>query len=188
MNRKLRLIVSTKCDKKCPLCCNKKLDMEYIPVVDRWNYDEIMITGGEPTLFYHRLEYLAKSIRKVTAAMGLNPKLYLYTSNCEYANFVNQVKWFDGITLTPHTKNDTQYFKKLNNELLKNKWLFTDYGRKEISLRLIVFPEIKDFLPENLKHWQVKEVEWLQDCPVPEGEDLRRVSELWLEDEWDRNF
>lgn len=188
MNKKLRLIVTTKCPNNCHLCCNKSLDMQKIPVVDRWDYDEIIITGGEPALFPKRLQYLTKAIRYVTTAMGRNPKLLLYTSNCEYGEWLRLTKWFDGITLTPHTKNDIAYFKKLNNEMLRHWWEFTDYGNKEISLRLYAFPEIKDFLPENLMRWQVKDLEWKSDCPVPEGEDLRRIEEFWDEDIYDKYF
>lgn len=50
MNKKLRLLVTAKCHNKCPMCCNKQFDFEKIPVVDRLDYDEISITGGEPLL------------------------------------------------------------------------------------------------------------------------------------------
>lgn len=101
-------------------------------------------------------------------------------------SFINLV---DGIVLTPHTKDDISYFKQLNNEMLKHWWQFTDYGRHtDLSMRLNVLPEIKDFLPENLNRWKVKEIQWLENCPVPEGEDLRRVSNLWLEDAYNRDW
>lgn len=48
MNKKLRLLVTAKCHNKCPMCCNNQFDFEKIPVVDRLDYDEISITGGEP--------------------------------------------------------------------------------------------------------------------------------------------
>ena len=50
MNKKLRLLVTAKCHNKCPMCCNNQFDFEKIPVVDRLDYDEISITGGEPLL------------------------------------------------------------------------------------------------------------------------------------------
>lgn len=51
MNKKLRLLVTDKCPNKCPLCCNNQFDLEKIPVVERWDYDEISITGVEPLMF-----------------------------------------------------------------------------------------------------------------------------------------
>ena len=50
MNKKLRLLVTAKCHNKCPMCCNNQFDFEKIPVVDRLDYEEISITGGEPLL------------------------------------------------------------------------------------------------------------------------------------------
>lgn len=187
-NKKLRLLVTGKCPNNCPLCCNKNFRLKDIPVVERWDYDEIMITGGEPLLFPWKMEYLVKSIRRVTEAMGRNPKIYVYTSVCEADKVKRTVNIVDGIVLTPHTKNDLAYFKQLNNVVLREWWGFTHYGEKDPSLRLNVFPEIKDFLPENLKRWKVKEVEWQENCPVPEGEDFCRLADLWVEDKYESNW
>ena len=63
MNKKLRLPVTTSCPDKCPMCCNNSWDFSKLPVVDRWNYDEIMITGGKPLLFGNELPILISSIR-----------------------------------------------------------------------------------------------------------------------------
>lgn len=40
---------------------------------------------------------------------------------------------------------------------------------------------MKLLLPEHidLSLWNVKEIEWVKDCPVPQGEDFRRIKELW---------
>lgn len=48
---KLRLLVTTKCPNKCPMCCNNSWDFSKLPVVEHFNYKEIMITGGEPFCF-----------------------------------------------------------------------------------------------------------------------------------------
>ena len=48
MNKKLRLLVTANCHNHCPLCCNNQFKFDEIPVVDRLDYEEIMITGGEP--------------------------------------------------------------------------------------------------------------------------------------------
>lgn len=49
MNKKLRLLVTTQCPNKCPMCCNNSWDFSKLPVVDRWNYEQIMLTGGGTT-------------------------------------------------------------------------------------------------------------------------------------------
>lgn len=81
MNKKLRLFVTTRCPNKCPMCYNNSWDFSKLPVVDRWNYEEIMITGGEPLLFNNSLLGLVLSIKDITKVMGNSPKnLYLYFS------------------------------------------------------------------------------------------------------------
>ena len=62
---KLRLLVTTKCPNKCPMCCNNSWDFSKLPVVEHFNYKEIMITGGEPLLFPEKLVNLAESIKTV---------------------------------------------------------------------------------------------------------------------------
>lgn len=60
---KLRLLVTTKYPNKCPMCCNNSWDFSKLPVVEHFNYKEIMITGGEPLLFPEKLANLAESIK-----------------------------------------------------------------------------------------------------------------------------
>lgn len=56
------------------------------------------------------------------------------------------------------------------------------------SLRLNLFPDIKKLLEDKRiagyrgtypSYWQVKDIKWVKDCPVPEGEDFRRIAKLW---------
>ena len=98
-----RLLVTTKCPNKCPMCCNNSWDFSSLPVVDRLN------------------------------------------------NMMREVK---------ETKSG----------LIKGK-----------SLRLDPFAYMKLLLPEHigLSLWNVKEMKWLENCPVPQGGDFRRIKELW---------
>lgn len=180
-NKKLRLLVTANCLNRCPLCCNKQFNVNDIPVVDRWDYEEIMITGGEPMLYPDRLERLCKGIREVTEQMGLRPKIYLYTSRCWWNDIDRAIRYYaDGIVVAPHSSDDVKIFRQTNNNLLKYR-----YGKYlECSLRLKVFPEVRDALPENLKCWKVEHSEWIENCPLPNGEDFRRVKELWNNDKW----
>lgn len=156
--------------------------MQDIPVVDRWDYDEIMITGGEPMLYPKNMRRLLEAIREIVWQMGRETKIYLYTSRTEwyYADEFIRKGLIDGIVVAPHSRDDLMYFRKLNNELLKYR-----YGKyHECSLRLKVFPEVRDVLPDNLNRWQVDYAEWIENCPLPDGEDFRRVAELWTDDKW----
>lgn len=177
MNKKLRLLVTTKCPNKCPMCCNNSWDFDKLPVVDRWNYDEIMITGGEPLLFTNKLVSELLSLDDVFDIMGVNPKIYIYTADCTL-NVAEILYYIDGVVLTPHKESDIESFIRLNSYLLSHR----DFNEvKGASLRLNLFPDMKALLPKdiNLSLWQVKDMEWIKDCPVPEGEDFRRIAKLW---------
>lgn len=170
MNTKLRLVVTAKCHNRCPMCCNNRFDLNELPVMDRWNYDEIMLTGGEPMLFPDEVVNIATTIRKVAICMGGNPKVYLYTALPDAEKFLATLWYIDGAVVTPHTAKDVAEFVKLNNDLPAN------HGK---SLRLNLFPEVS--LPDgiDLSKWEVKQIQWVKDCPVPEGEDLRRINQLF---------
>lgn len=48
-NKKVRLLVTSDCPNNCPKCCNKLYDLNTVPIIDRWDYEEFNITGGEPS-------------------------------------------------------------------------------------------------------------------------------------------
>lgn len=179
MNRKLRLLVTEECPNKCPMCCNNSWDFSSLPVVDRWDYEEIMFTGGEPLLFVRELCRLAASIRQVASAAGMTPRLYLYTSIGDWEKLNTVLYCVDGVVVTPHNRKDAEKFKEFNN-LVDACSILADSFLKGKSLRLNLFPDIKEYLKdEDLSQWQVKDINWIKDCPVPEGEDFRRIAELW---------
>lgn len=186
MNKKLRLLVTAKCHNKCPMCCNNQFDFEKIPVVDRLDYDEISITGGEPLLpdCNGKTMWLAHGIRNVFRTLGIPaPRLFLYTAWVDYRTLRNRSYDFDGICLTLHSKLDVVKFVEMNDVMLRHKkYRWNDNGfNPDCSLRLNLFADMKALLPKDndLSMWKVKDMEWVKDCPVPEGEDFRRIKELF---------
>ena len=158
------------------LCCNNSWDFSKLPVVEHFNYKEIMITGGEPLLFPEKLSNLAESIRTVQKlAYGNKGKLFLYTALADM--LPNYIRYFDGVVYTPHSANDVHSLLKANNFLLDYK----DELMESKSLRLNLFPDIKKHIPDNtdLSLWKVKDMQWIKDCPVPADEEFKRVAELW---------
>lgn len=156
---KLRLLVTTKCPNKCPMCCNNSWDFSKLPVVEHFNYKEIMITGGEPLLFPEKLANLAESIKTVQKlAYGNKGKLFLYTALADM--LPNYIRYFDGVVYTPHSVNDVHSLLEANNFLLDYK---------------------DELIPDNtdLSLWKVKDMQWIKDCPVPADEEFKRVAELW---------
>lgn len=175
-NKKLRLLVTAFCPNKCPMCCNNSWDFSKLPIVDRWDYNEIMITGGEPLCFSVKVSNLLYSIRQVLEVEQKHPKIYLYTSNAEKNTWAQVLEYLDGIVYTPHKIGDIDSFITLNQWLLVNKSYYS-----KISFRLNLFEDIEKLLPKDidLSLWKVKHMEWIKDCPVPEGEDFRRIAELY---------
>lgn len=180
-NKKLRLLVTTKCPNKCPMCCNNQFDFNKIPIVDRLDYDEISITGGEPLMsdtLRHKVFALIAYIKRINRIRGIKTIFYLYTAHFNIDDFVSAMIRFNGIVLTPHKQKDVEDFIKLNSHLLEKKRIHTLPAR---SLRLNLFADMKELLPKDidLSLWKVKDMEWIENCPVPEGEDFRRIKNLF---------
>lgn len=187
MNKKLRLLVTAECPRHCALCCNNRFDFDKIPIVENiGGYDEVSITGGEPMLFPMRTYKLIESIRKSEEYTGKHTVIYIYTA--QFPSVPDPVaidifRHFDGICFTPHDERGVWDFVKLNNivNFIKND---------KISLRLNIFQDVRPLfrkingfrgtIEENYPKWMVKKMKWIKDCPVPEGEDFRRIKNLWV--------
>ena len=188
--KKLRLLFTEKCNRNCGGYCNKGYNLKKLPKVTHFNYDEILITGGEPLLFLEQLKGYIKAIRVVSKA-----KIIIYTSlvnRWTYANLgyfwktddsiLKIIKFVDGITLTLHTQQDSDnfadllYIIEISCKSITEESIYNTFKTK--SLRLNVFKGIK--LPENfpmaLSLWNVKDnIEWIKDCPLPVDEEFKRV-------------
>lgn len=181
---KLRLLVTDKCHNSCPMCCNKQYNLKDLPVVDKWDYDEIMITGGEPLMANkgaHQLISLLDSIRSVWKAMGHTGVIYLYTASHRVDLIVKVLKYVDGIVYTPHNLQEFNVLK-----CLLGNYRYMHYEKRR-SLRLNIFKDQVDMLsilPSSLRirlntFWTIKEIEWVPECPVPTGEDFRRIQAMY---------
>jgi hypothetical protein len=163
----LRLLVTKNCDKNCEGCCNKDWDVDSLPIVEHFNYDEILITGGEP-LSDKNIE---KTMNIINGINTLFPKegrkIYVYTSNSFYSEILY---WCDGITLSIHTQKD------LDNFLLRKIWLEKHNNK---SLRLNIFKGINLPKKVDLSNWKVKgNIEWIKNCPLPENEVFMRLQNI----------
>lgn len=177
-NKKLRLLVTKECHNNCPKCCNKLYDLDSIPVIDRFDYDEVCITGGEPMLDLPKVVKIAEMFKTAATILGKEVKVYLYTARITNGqlNLMMMCRVIDGICVTPHSEEDIIYFKVLNTLMLETLNLVPSYY-ENLSLRLNLFADVKEQLHgEDLSLWKIKDMEWLDDCPVPEGEDFRRVT------------
>jgi organic radical activating enzyme len=130
----LRLLVTKECNRNCKGCCNKDWDLDNLPIVNHYNYEEIILTGGEPLLYLDEVTDLIREIRKKSKA-----KIYLYTAfvENEYDSIFNILNCVDGITLTLHTQKDILPFEKLDKKMQQILEPWTK------SLRLNVFKGIE---------------------------------------------
>ena len=116
-------------------------------------------------LYPHLLISTCADIRAVTDA-----PIILYTAKSKRPlDLIAMLNWVDGITLTLHEQYDVRAFVALNAFILT----IPNIGSK--SLRLNVFSHV-DLTNVNTSPWVVKDgIEWIDDCPLPDGEVLRRL-------------
>lgn len=202
MNEKLRLLVTADCPNNCPMCCNNQFSLSKLPLVDRINYKEIMITGGEPLYHLRSDRYrfhshnkvfeIANAIKSIWEMSGWEGKIYIYTATKDLSAIIAVVNLggFDGIVYTPHDHQDVSNLFALTLILpyhLERRLKRTDIKNHDFSLRLNLFPEIITIMENNFSKeeinnvydvWNVKNIEWVDNCPIPEGEDFRRIHKL----------
>jgi hypothetical protein len=170
--KKLRLLTTKDCNRKCRGCCNKQWDLDTLPTcTDFSGYEMIMVTGGEPMLYPNLTYEILKKLKKTVP----ETKIVLYTAMAIGAiSMYFRFNVLDGLTLTLHNIKDIDAFIILDTELAWNirNGLFPN---KSLSLRLNVFQGIK--LPPKLNcNWQIKRnIKWLKDCPLPEDEVFMKL-------------
>jgi pyruvate formate-lyase activating enzyme-like uncharacterized protein len=168
--KKLRLLVTEKCNRNCVGCCNNDVKPSGVlfDVDECLDYQLIMITGGEPLLFPEMLCLLLETLKKNQRC----PPIYLYTAFCPSISHLKSIiPKLDGITFTIHDQQGIEDFIKLNRYLY--------LSRLSLDKRLNVFINIP--LPIiNLYGWEVKFIDWIKDCPLPEGEEFKQLKCLWV--------
>jgi len=181
--KKLRLLITTKCHKNCDGCCNKDWDLSGLPVCNDYSqYGVIMFTGGEPMLNIARTLKIALEIKEA------NPTAYLYVYTAlmypDWGLMSLLLRVIDGITLTIHDQRDANGFVFYHNKIYQETRLVS----KVYSLRLNVFKDCNLFpieMPvketEVYDTWDVRDnIEWIKDCPLPDGEIFMRYEKTPL--------
>jgi molybdenum cofactor biosynthesis enzyme MoaA len=112
--KNLRLLVTTYCPKNCEMCCNKDQDLASLPVVDNFdNYNEIIITGGEPLTE----EAFDKTVSLVKYLQDWydSKRVIIYTADAfGLYRFLTKNK-VDGVTFSIHSNEDLDKFYQLNS-------------------------------------------------------------------------
>lgn len=165
----IHLMVTSICDRDCPLCCNKQYDLntEVPQVTDKelLKAHTIYITGGEPFTFSN-----PNSISRYLKNRYPNIKtVRVYTGAKELADWLgfdfkpsnNQI-FFDGVTVSLKNQRDVDDFEDyiVNNEQIS----------RLSSNMLYVFG---DLTPRNLGNFIVKPRVWMEDF-VPDNKSVFR--------------
>jgi len=130
-------------------------------------FDEIILTGGEPLLYFTQLVEIIPLIKRFSKGKPI----YIYTAYThDVETIIDILKIADGITYTLHGKEDVFIYRKLTAGIEKEKL----YAK---SLRLNVFEGINGI--EVPEFWKVKDnIKWLKDCPLPKNETFVRLNNL----------
>ena len=175
---KARLLLFTACDRECSYCCNKSQKMlselqEIDSVVGLHQYDEMIITGGEPLLDPDLVVAVSRILRHIHPTM----KMYLYTARCDAQAVQRVLPHVDGIHFTIHANAnfaDLGRFHELQSRVLNGRsgpaWpdhSFRLYIHQNNRHSVMVLPHLWHRL--EIKPWVSED-----DCRTPSemGEDL----------------
>jgi len=160
--KKLRLLVTERCNRNCIGCCNKQWDLLTLPICEDFSsFDQIMLTGGEPMLMPQIVRSIIFKIRKTNQR-----PIFMYTAKVNDLQAILSTLFFlDGLTVTLHKQKDVKSFLKFNS-------ILPDSCKKQ--LRLNIFEGIR-ISKIDLGKWIIKDnMKWIADCPLPDNEIFMR--------------
>jgi hypothetical protein len=162
--KSLRLILWDDCNRECARCPNHGTeDAEILDLGDLGGYDEILLTGGEPMLYPRQLRLAVYQLREYNP----DAKIYVYTAMpYPLPWFIDVMGAVDGVTLTVYNTADFENAKLATAAMM-------DHQVAGKSNRLNMFRSFE--LPSWMsKWWNVNEKVFIEDCPLPAHETLRR--------------
>lgn len=171
MKQTARVIVTYKCNRSCPGCCNghgnavRKIE----DIRELLGFEEIILTGGEPTLLGLMLNGFVYSLKD----LGYKGKIFLYTATVDIysPSIMRLLRDIDGITYTIHAEANDGDIK-----LLKSLSSLSILGYVNFSSRLIIDSRVfekYDLSNINLNNWDViRKLQWKDYCPPAENEEL----------------
>jgi len=188
MKKTLRLLITKRCNRVCPGCCNNDWNLDNLPINVNLSdesikdYDEIILTGGEPTLVMDRLLETVLFIRNNPNCKTI--PIIVYSANVTKLRelmLLVYLRVIDGITFTIHEQADVEPFIEAWEDTLYQTLFF---DRLDGKMRLNVF---KGIIPPDGLSWRksflymldVKDnIEWIKNCPLPENETFMRLKDI----------
>lgn len=163
----VHLMITDKCDRNCPYCCNNQYsldDIEEVTDEELRDAEMIFLTGGEP-FQYHSPTIVASFIK---SRFGFKKKVMAYTNAFElgvwlaqHYSLYHQLSALDGLTISIKNRYDKVMFEDFicrhpDVLSLESVWIY-------------VFPGFEDLRVTNDK-FIVKSREWQKDFkPAPDS-------------------
>ena len=170
MKTTARLIVTYRCNRSCPGCCNGHgNEIRKIESIDELlGYEEIILTGGEPMLLRNVLQIFIDLLK----IRGYTGKIYLYTAYWQDSRINHElIKAVNGISFTIHAEANDADIIALKS-LSRQKRL----AEPNFSSRLIIDSRVYekyDFSNIDLTNWDViRKLLWKDECSPAEHEEL----------------
>jgi len=149
---KLLLLATKQCHRNCRWCCNKFRNLDELPVCSSFKgYEEIIITGGEPTLFSDQVVSLTKRIRQENSTALLT----LYTTRTENLPQMGEV--FDQIFFTIHSRPQIGDLLRVEKKFMK-------------KVKILSFVDVSEIFPDAVNLRWDKEP-----FPIPEDQEFMRL-------------
>lgn len=176
----MHLMILSKCNYKCELCCNKLYDIEKIPVAtvkELKTIHTLCITGGEPFMASIDIDDFARSVKKNFQNIE---NIFVYTSG-QILMFClpHLFSYIDGLSISPKSMKDWLALEKIANHSTSREY-FNNISRLP-SNRLYVFKEQVTFFEERFKpiakklNLNVLYRTWDKEFKTPDNEIFRRL-------------
>lgn len=165
-----RVIVTWDCNRDCDFCVNKDpkilAQVGTCGIADLKDYDQVILTGGEPLLYPKQLIAIIEQLREQTPAEKQQVILYsaLHTPwMCRVVDRLDGVHFALHTPLKPVDLKGFEYFQEM----------ISLYEGSDKTFRLYIEPRITYPITIVPSRWDRVEVKpWLEECPLPEGEEL----------------
>ena len=175
----MHLMVLSKCNYNCELCCNKLYDIDKIPVAtveELKTIHTLCITGGEPFMASINLDDFARSVKDGFPNVK---NIFVYTSGVRLLYNLPQIfSYIDGLSICPKSMKDWLALEKIANSTSRD---YLNNISKLSSNRLYVFKEQVALFEGRFKHiaemlnLNVLYRTWDKEFKTPDNEIFRRL-------------
>lgn len=175
----MHLMVLSRCNYNCELCCNKLYDIDKIPVAtveELKTIHTLCITGGEPFIASINLNDFARSVKDGFPNVK---NIFVYTSGVMLLYNLPQVfSYIDGLSICPKSMKDWLALEKI---AYSTSHYYLNNIPKLSSNRLYVFKEQIALFEGRFKHiaellnLNVLYRTWDKEFKTPDNEIFRRL-------------